>query len=41
MRRVLDAPSGAWALLVIAVLAVSSGGVVLQEMGDVCVLVGQ
>ena len=35
MRRVLDAPSGAWALLVIAVLAVSSGGVVLQEMGQV------
>tara|TARA_B100001123_G_scaffold317813_1_gene356149 strand:+ start:4138 stop:5088 length:951 start_codon:yes stop_codon:yes gene_type:complete len=35
MARLLDAPAGAWALLAVAVLAVSSGGVVLQEMGQV------
>ena len=35
MARLLDAPTGAWALLAIAVIAVSSGGIVLQEMGQV------
>ncbi len=35
MRSFLDAPAAAWALLAIAVLAVSSAGIVLQEMGQV------